>query len=296
MQWGESVEEKPAPATEEMSDAEEAGGEPVAEELAPAAARSTPSTNEGCMHPLETPELRKRRLAGEPPPRLDGAGRSDGGAVRQGRQRGAEAPGGAGNRAAGGGGESGAVTATGDGGPLASGAGSGGIATGMQPPARAAERADEARADEFLERLRADAETPTASGVAARAARPGGTASCVPREPDASSGSAGDGSAGGEAAPVPGPDSVGACGGSGVAGASRVWLQPLWQTEQPAPEDATAAETAPGGEAPPKKPRKRARGAARRATRGRRRHGRQATTCRMRLGTWCPLLRRLEPA
>ena len=98
---GEPVAEELAPASEEMSDAGEAGGEPVAEELAPAAARSTPSTNEGCMHPLETPELRKRRLAGEPPPRLDGAVRSDGGAVQHGRQRGAEAPGGAGNRAVG---------------------------------------------------------------------------------------------------------------------------------------------------------------------------------------------------
>ena len=32
--------------------------------------------------------------------------------------------------------------------------------------------------------------------------------------------------------------------------AAVVWLQPLWQTGQPAPEDATADETAPG---PPKK-------------------------------------------
>ena len=45
------------------------------------------------------------------------------------------------------------------------------------------------------------------------------------------------------------------CGlfGSGVAGASRVWLQPLWQTGQPAPEDETADETARGGKEPPHK-------------------------------------------
>ena len=48
-------------------------------------------------------------------------------------------------------------------------------------------------------------------------------------------------------------DNDGVCGGSGVAGPSRVWLQPLWQTEQPAPEDATADETARGDEEPPKK-------------------------------------------
>ena len=47
------------------------------------------------------------------------------------------------------------------------------------------------------------------------------------------------------------------CGlfGSGVAGASRVWLQPLWQTGQPTQEDAIAAEM--GGEAPPKKKKRR---------------------------------------
>ena len=179
---GEPVAEELAPASEEMSDAGEAGGEPVAEELAPAAARSTPSTNEGCMHPLETPELRKRRLAGEPPPRL--------------------------------------------------------------------ERADEARANEFLERLRADAEAPTAGGAAARAARPAAmaTATTVRKRSAAAAGIGG----GLERA------AAATAAGGGVAGASRAWLQPLWQMGQPASEDVTAAET--GGEAPPKKKKKLKRG------------------------------------
>ena len=41
--------------------------------------------------------------------------------------------------------------------------------------------------------------------------------------------------------------------GSSVASASGVWLQPLGQAEQQAPEGAMAAETALGGEASPKK-------------------------------------------
>ena len=49
-------------------------------------------------------------------------------------------------------------------------------------------------------------------------------------------------------------------GGSGMAGASRVWLQPLWQMGQPAPEDATVAETARDGEEPLKKKKRGKRG------------------------------------